>query len=111
MKAIICMLLLFSQSVAWANNRDTDELGRSLANYQICSQISNDINDREMLIYYQKMLNDIRLSILHFKATDATEVYLAWDKSEKVLLKVGMQNLQKICLSRFDALSRQMTAN
>jgi len=111
MKVMICVLMLFSQSIAWATNNDADELGRSLANYQGCSQIATDINDGDMLIYYQNMLNDTRLSILRFNKTKAEEVYLAWNKSEQVLLKIGVQNLQKVCLSRFDALSRQMVRN
>jgi hypothetical protein len=97
--------------VATANNSDPDELGRSLANYKVCSQTAIDIDDHKMHFYYQKMLNDIGLSILAFNDTDAREVYLAWDKSEKVLLKIDKQSLLKICLSRFDSLSRKMISN
>lgn len=105
------MLFFFTVSMARANNSDTHELGRSLANYKVCSQAAIDIDDYKMGFYYQKMLNDIALSILAFNHTDAREVYLAWDKSEKVLLKIGKQSLLKICLSRFDPLSRKMISN
>lgn len=108
MKILIFILSLWSHSLIWATNRDSEELGRSLANYQACSFIALDINDKQMFFYYQKMLNDTGLSILSFNADSAQLVYNTWERSEKLLLKIGTQNLRRSCLSRFDALSRKM---
>lgn len=116
MKKILTLILLFSQSFAWANNTLSDVyleqaegLGRSMANYQQCSQIAVDIDDQQMFFYYQKMLNDALLFSLSAKQSSAKQIYKAWGSSEKVLLQIGKENLQKVCLSRFDALARQLT--
>ena len=108
MKQIFIMLLLLSHSSVWAVNYDSDELGRSLANYQACSEIATDIDDEQMFFYYRQMLNDTGLSVLSFNHRDAEQVYNAWERSEKVLLKIADKNLQKVCLSRFDDLYRNM---
>lgn len=111
MKHLLIILLFLSHSLAWANNQDAHQLGRSLANYQACSEISIGIDDKQMFSYYQKMLNDTRILILTLNLQSAKQLYLTWDKSEKILLKIDEQNLKQICLSRFDALSRQMASN
>ena len=108
MKLLMIALLLLSHPLTWADNHDANELGRALANYQACSEIATDINDEQMFVYYRRMFNDTGLSILSFHDEPAKQVYSAWGKSEKVLLKIGDKNLQKICLSRFDDLSRSM---
>lgn len=108
MKLLIVIVFLFSHSLTWANNRDVDELGRSLANYQACSAISLEIDDRKMFFYYQEMFNDTRFSILSFDVKSVKQVYSAWGNSEKTLLKLARKNLQVVCLQRFDVLSRKM---
>ena len=101
-------MLFLSYSSAWAENRDVNEIGRSLANYQACSQMSIEASDENMFIYYQEMLNDIGMSVLSFDQNAAKKVYDAWDESEGILLKINDKNLMRVCLSRFDLLSRQM---
>lgn len=108
MKKFIITLILFSHSLAWSESRDADLLGRSLANYDACSNIALTINDEQMFIYYRRMFNDTGLSILSFHDEPAMQVYSAWEKSENVLLTIGKKNLKRICLSRFDDLSRNM---
>ncbi len=108
MKVTTVLLLLFSHSLTWANNIDTHELGRSLANYQACSEVSVMMNDDQMFNYYQNMLNDTRFALLALTSEKSKQVYVTWTKSEAVLVNIGEQSLQKICLSRFDELSRKM---
>jgi hypothetical protein len=108
MKVTLVLLLMFSNSFAIANNTNVDEIGRSLANYQACSEESVDINDEQMFDYYKKMLNDISLNLLTLNTEQANQVYAIWDKSEKVLVNIEEQSLQNICLSRFGELSRKI---
>lgn len=108
MKIIVVLVLLFSHLPTWANAQKMDELGRSLANYQVCSLVSTAISDEQMFNYYQKMFNDTGLRVLSLNAQLASQVYVAWGKSEKLLLTIEKKSLQKICLSRFDGLSRKM---
>lgn len=114
MKALIIALLLFNHSLIWANTtekQELDELGRSLANYQVCSEIAVIIKDELMFSYYQGMFNDARLHLLTKKAERSKQVYSSWQRSEKVLLKIGEDNLQQVCLSRFDELTRKIQKN
>jgi hypothetical protein len=102
------VMMCLSHSLLFADEIKSDELGRSLANYQVCSLISSEIKDQKMHVYYQSMLNDVGLSVLSLQAESAKQVYESWQKSEDVLIKISQQNLKQICLSRFDQLSRQM---
>ena len=111
MKKFTLTLLLLSHSLAWANSPDASELGHSLANYQACSNAALEINDEQLFFYYKKMFNDAGLLVLSFDKSSAKQVYRAWETSEDVLLKIGGNNLQGICVSRFDALSRTMLNN
>ena len=108
MKVLIILMLCLSCTTIWAENRDMNEIGRSLANYQACSQMSIEASDEKMFVYYQTMLNDIGMSVLSFDHNSAKQVYDTWDKSGNILSKISNKNLMKICLSRFDVLSRQM---
>ena len=108
MKLAIIILFLFQHSLLFASNEHLNELGRSLANYQTCSNVSVSMGDEQMFSYYQSMFNDTRLSLLSFNTFEAKEVYTTWSASEKVLNNIGNKNLQGFCLSRFDELSRQM---
>jgi len=108
MKLLMLMLLVLNPLSIWANQEDSNELGRSIANYQACSKVALDINDQPMFSYYQAMMNDTAVFILSLDKRNAEAVYDIWDNSEAVLLNMPRQHLQKICLSRFDALSRQM---
>lgn len=104
-------VIFITYSLFVSANNESDELGRSLANYQACAQVAVDIDDRQMFVYYQKMLNDTRLSILSFNEDSAKQVYSIWLHSEDILNKIPVSEIQKICLSRFDQLSRQMSGN
>jgi hypothetical protein len=108
MKIITALLLFFSHSLTWANNIDTHELGRSLANYKACSKVSVKINDDQMFNYYQNMFNDTSFALLARTTEKSNQVYATWAKSERILVHIGEQSLQNICLSRFDELSRKM---
>lgn len=103
--------MLLIQPLTWANNTESeqlDELGRSLANYQVCSRVAMTVNDELMFRYYQTMFNDTRFSLLKKSRTKVGQVYTTWNKSEQILLKITEENLLKFCLSRFDDLSRKM---
>lgn len=106
--SVILLLFTFSSSLLWATPQSFKQLGRSLANYQVCSEVALSIADLQMNNYYKNMFNDTQLQLLSQSTENTRIVYATWDNSEKVLLKIGGENLQKICLSRFDALSRQM---
>lgn len=106
MKLITVLMLLLSCPYTLANN--TNELGRSLANYEVCSQISLALNDQQMFFYYKKMFNDISSGVLALNAKDLQQVYEVWEDSEKILSKLNVTTMESICLSRFDDLSRKM---
>ncbi|WP_413701533.1 hypothetical protein ACLKMH_07935 [Psychromonas sp. KJ10-10] len=106
MKVITLLILMLSSSFVWAN--DNDEMGRSLANYDTCTHISEVMNDHQMYFYYKKMFNDLSLGVLALNAQDASHVYDVWLKSELLLRKLNNASMQKMCLSRFDELSRKM---
>jgi hypothetical protein len=108
MKVTLILLLMFSYSFAQANSTNEAQLGRSLAIYHACSKISVAINDEQMFNYYQKMLNDFSLDLLTLSMRQAEKVYAIWDKSEKILINIDEQSLQKMCLSRFGELSRRV---
>lgn len=106
MKAITSLILLFSSSLLWANNNI--EIGRSLANYEACTEISVDLDDHQMFFYYKKMFNDISLELLSLDNKEAKKVYRVWQESEHTLRKLNGSSMAQMCLSRFDELSRQM---
>ena len=108
MKILTILLLLATPPLTWAQKTDYDELGRALANYQICSEVSISIKDDLMFQYYQKMFNDISASLLSINDKDVKQVYLAWNQSEEVLVNLNLEVLEIMCLSRFDELSRKM---
>ena len=108
MKVLTMLLLLVMPPLTWAQKADYDELGRALANYQACSEVSLSIKDDLMFQYYQKMYNDISVSLLSVNDKDVKLVYLAWSQSENVLANLNLETLKIICLSRFDELSRKM---
>ncbi|MCP4323491.1 MAG: hypothetical protein GY951_08465 [Psychromonas sp.] len=108
MKLLTILLLLVMHPSSWAQKTDFDELGRALANYQACSEVSISIKDDLMFKYYQGMFNDISISLLTNNDKDVKQAYLAWNKSENVLLNLNLETLKIICLSRFDELSRKM---
>ena len=107
MKYLAVLLLLISP-LSWSQKNALNEQGRALANYQVCSQIATNVNDEAMLNYYLKMFNDSQLSALTLPSQELERVYFAWQKSEQVLLSLDKGSLLKICLSRFDLLSREM---
>tara|TARA_R110001583_G_scaffold33943_6_gene114608 strand:+ start:15147 stop:15500 length:354 start_codon:yes stop_codon:yes gene_type:complete len=106
MKIITVLILLLSYPYTLANN--INELGRSLANYEACSQVSLTLNDQKMFSYYKKMFNDINLGVLSLNTKDMHHVYGVWGDSEKILSKLNVTTMEGICLSRFDDLSRKM---
>jgi len=108
MKLFIFIAALLNSSLLWAGNQINDELGRSVANYQVCSHIALDINDKQMFSYYQKMYNDAQLSIVGADELAAKQVYKTWESSEKILNGVGKSQLKALCLSRFAPLARKM---
>ncbi|WP_022940680.1 hypothetical protein [Psychromonas hadalis] len=64
-----------------------------------------------MFRYYQQMFNDTRYTIHDTRysllASGNEQLYLVWDKSKKTRLKIDELSLQKMCLGRFDGLSRK----
>jgi len=111
MKLLIVLTLLVMHMPSWAQKTDYDELGRALANYQACSEVSISIKDELMFQYYQKMFNDISISLLSLNEKGVKQVYLAWNESEEVLGSLNLETLEIMCLSRFDELSRTMLKN
>lgn len=109
MKKLSILVLLFVSSLIWAQPMNFKQLGHSLANYQVCSDIALSIADQKMNSYYQKMFNDAQLELLSISNNKTKIVYSTWDKSEKVLLNIDANSLQKSCLGRFEPLSRKMT--
>jgi hypothetical protein len=106
MKNITFLIFFLNCPFLWANNNN--ELGRSLANYDACAQVSLAINDQQMFFYYKKMLNDISLSALSLTHNESLKLYEIWMESEKVLMKLNISSMEKLCSSRFDELSRKM---
>lgn len=108
MRTFIFLCLLLTYPLVVVAQQDNDELGRAMANYQACGQAALQFNDQAMFVYYQQMFNDSRLSTLAFDDASAEQVYRAWAASEKALQRIASKHLHKLCLSRFDDLSRQM---
>ena len=106
MKVITLLILFFICLFSWADNNN--EIGRSLANYEVCTQISAELEDHQMFFYYKKMFNDSSLQVLSFNNKEAKKVYKVWQESEQTLKKLNGSTMAQMCLSRFDQLSRQM---
>ena len=86
-------------------------LGRSLANYQACSEAALLIPDNEMHRYYQSMFNDSAIKLLAFSHENAEIVYKSWASSELILSKLDQKTRVQLCASRFDKLTRKVTSN
>lgn len=111
MKVITFLILFFTCLFSWAESswaENNDEIGRSLANYEVCAQTSVVLDDPQMYFYYKKMFNDISLRVLALDNRRANQVYEIWRQSEQILGKLNSITMQQMCLSRFDDLSRKM---
>lgn len=107
-------LLLFYIPVSSAKAFSDEELktvGRALANYQVCSDISSDMGDSVMLSYYSEMYNDSLRESETYQKTQSDIVFNEQRSSTVKLAKLDRKNLGELCLSRFDLLSRKMQEN
>ncbi|WP_028864234.1 hypothetical protein [Psychromonas aquimarina] len=112
-KLLIFVLLFNAQllSAAAAAEQDLKILGRSLANYQLCSDISVELDDKAMFNYYSEMYND---SVLELKAYSTAQVKTVTAEQYWSVFKlaaVDRKSVGLLCLSRFDLLSRKMQEN
>ncbi len=114
MKIIMVIFLLFyiSTSAAGANtDLELKTLGRSLANYRLCSDISVELDDKAMFNYYSEMYNDGLLKVAAYSQSGAEMVNKELQMSALKLAKIDRASLGGLCLSRFDLLSRKMQEN
>lgn len=87
-------------------NLKTD--GRALANYQVCAQIADLIGDKAMHSYYAEMFNDSWAVINTYSKNQSYIVIQEFDLTLDKLGKINKQNMEQLCLSRFDPLSRKV---
>ncbi len=111
MKKIMAIFLLFyiSTSVAEAiTDHELKIVGRSLANYELCSDISSELEDKAMFHYYREMYNDSLRDIKAYQTIQREIIINEQQKSAIKLAKIDRKNFGEFCLSRFDLLSRKM---
>lgn len=114
MKNITALFLLFYISASFANVLSDEEvklLGRSLANYQICGDISVEMGDPVMLSYYRDMYNDGLLKRNTYPKNKLEMVIAEQQNSATKLARIDRKSLEELCLSRFDLLSRKIQEN
>lgn len=110
----MAFFFLFYVSVSFAepfSDAQLKTLGRSLANYKACSDIAAEMGDSVMFSYYSEMYNDSLLKRQNHPKNLSDIVAIEQQKSAIKLAKIDRVNLGKLCLSRFDLLSRKMQEN
>jgi hypothetical protein len=111
LKRIIIFCCLLNISVASAETLSGQNLklyGRALANYQVCARIAASLGDKTMHSYYAEMFNDSSAEINTYPKSLSYIVIKEFNLSVDKLSKINKQNMGKLCLSRFDSLSRKM---
>ncbi|WP_019613002.1 hypothetical protein [Psychromonas ossibalaenae] len=113
MNRLLIFILLFNIPLAAAtvNEQDLKILGRALANYQLCSDISVELDDKAMFNYYSEMYKYSLLQVSTYSHNDAEIVSEEQQRSMLKLAKIDRKSLGGLCLSRFDLLSRKMQEN
>jgi hypothetical protein len=111
MKNILLLSLVFFITAVNATQITDEELktsGRALANYHLCADIAKKQNDSTMYYYYNEMYDD---SLLGSKMLPIWQVQVIFDeqqKSRQKLAKIDKNSFEKLCLSRFDELTRKI---
>jgi len=96
---------LNAQSVV--NEQKLNEVGRALANYQVCESLAKQFNDPVMAFYYAQMtlLSEQESSML--EASQLQSIKDHKHNALSVLHKLNKASLFQLCLQRFDDVSRQ----
>jgi len=110
-KTVIIFCCLLTACAASAETLNTENLkvyGRALANYQLCAQIAAESADKTMHSYYAEMFNDSSTEINAYPKSQSAIIYHEFTRSAAQLVKIDRRSMGKLCLSRFDLLSRKM---
>jgi hypothetical protein len=91
-----------------AANEDLQLSGRALANYQVCTQMAEDMGDNVMHSYYAEMFADGSAELNGYSPKQQQIAINEFNRSVQKLGKINKQAMGQLCLSRFDTLSRKM---
>ena len=108
MKFLLLSISVFLSLSTVASEKDLKLTGRSLANYQLCAEISKQLGDTKMEHYYSEMFNDTVLEVRYYPLNESEIIFKEELKSRAKLAKIDTRNMQSLCLNRFDFLSRKM---
>lgn len=108
-KYLIVLILLFQSNYAYAGSKENIKTaGDTLANYQVCETLSTQFNDPVMAYYYHDMKEMSRIdNEKSFNVSDVSEIEDEYANAFSILNKLNQSSLFQLCLSRFDAVSRQ----
>jgi hypothetical protein len=111
MKNILLLSLVFFITAVNATQITDEELktsGRALANYHLCADIAKNKNDRAMYHYYIEMYDDSALDSKMLPIWQVQIIFAEQKESSQKLAQIDKSTFEKLCLSRFDELTRKI---
>jgi hypothetical protein len=108
-KCLIILILLFQCNQAYSDSKASLKIaGDTLANYQACETLSTQFNDPVLAYYYHDMKEMSRLdNKMVFSLNEHVQIEDEYTNALSTLNKLNQSSLFHLCLSRFDAVSRQ----
>ena len=114
MKKHLALSLFFLFTAVSAEQVTDEQLktsGRALANYKLCADIAKLRQDGAMVHYYSEMYHDTLLESKKLPIWQAQIIFDAQQETSHKLSKIDKSNFERLCLSRFDELTRKIYEN
>lgn len=108
-KYLLVIILLFQPLSVYANSTESIKMaGHTLSNYQACETLSQLFYDPVMAYYYHDMQHISRIeNEKMFSLIEVKTIEDEYISALSILNKLNQTSLYELCLSRFDAVSRQ----